>query len=163
MSKVEAILDKLTNFLRFISGILLSIMLIITFLQVILRYVFHKPIMGAEEITLVMLLWFGYFAISTAVWEQGHMALEVFYEMFNIKIRKILDIIKYLLMITFSSMMFYYGLQLVINARGNVLPGSKISRSMLYLPLSISGVLIFVFSMVHLIKLLIDSKEVEVR
>lgn len=162
MLKVDKMLNKLTSLLGLLSGILLSIMLSLTFIQVVMRYIFRRPIMGAEEVTLVMLIWFGYFAISTAVWEKGHMALEVFYGMFNKTVRKVMDIVKYLLMIIFSSMMFYYGVQMVMNARGKVLPGAKISRTILYLPLSVSGVLIFIFSLTHLIKLLINYKEVEV-
>ena len=155
---INKILDKTTNIIKWITGILLSIMLAITFIQVILRYVFNNPTMWAEEVTLTILLWFGYFAIAMGVGDDSHMSIEFFYQTLSKPMRKILDIIKQIIMIGFSTLMVYYGNQMVQNAQGKLLPASQISRIMIYLPLSIGGILMVLYSIAHLIRIFTSPK-----
>lgn len=118
-----------------------------------MRYIFNKPFMWAEEVTLAILIWFGYLSISMVVKEDDHMSIEFFYNIFGKKMRMALDVIRHILMVGFSTLMTYYGIEMVKNAIGKFLPASKISRTMLYIPLVVSGILIVIFSIVHLIKL----------
>lgn len=159
MSNINKIMNKINDVLKWFSGISLSIMLIITFSQVVMRYVFSKPFAWAEEVTLALLIWFGYLAISMVVQEDGHMAIEFLYNLLGQKARLIFDLIKHLLMIGFSILMTKYGIEMTKNAYGKLLPASQWSRSILYIPITIAGVLITLFSLLHLISLFIKSEE----
>jgi TRAP-type C4-dicarboxylate transport system permease small subunit len=161
MSKIKAMADKLCNILNWMAGIVLSIMLFITFAQVVMRKVFNRPFIWAEELTLAMLVWFGYITISVVVKEDGHMSITFLYNMLGKKMKLLLDVLKHALMIGFSALMAVYSIQMAKNAYGNVLPASQISRSLLYIPLVISGVLIIVFSIIHLIDLFLKPHKGE--
>lgn len=161
MSKIDNILDYLEKLLKWASALLLLFMLTITFIQVVMRYIFNKPFMWAEEVTLTMLIWFGYFTITMVVKEDEHMSIEFLYNLFNTRIRRLLDAVKHLLMICFSGLMVFYGSQMVISAIGKTLPASRIGRSILYLPLVISGALMALFSIVQLIKVFLVTEKRE--
>lgn len=155
MSKIKTVVDKSYNVLKIIAGMLLVLMLAITFTQVIMRKVFSNAFTWAEEVTLAMLIWFAYISISLVVKDDGHMSIEFLYNRFNKNGRIILDTIKHILMIGFSYLMIVYGGQMANNALGKNLPASQLSRSLLYIPLVLSGVLIIIFSITHLINLFI--------
>lgn len=161
MFYLNKIMNKLNILLKWISSIFLIIMLAITFVQVVMRYVFSKPFMWAEEVTLVILIWFGYLAISMVVQEDDHMSIEFLYNMFGKKAKLVFDVIKHLLMIGFSILMTKYGMQMTKNAYGKLLPASQMSRSILYIPITIAGILITLFSLMHLINLFIKSEPKE--
>jgi TRAP-type C4-dicarboxylate transport system permease small subunit len=161
MSNIKSILDKFCYILKWIAGILLLAMLAITFIQVVLRYVFKNPFSWAEEVTLAMLIWFGYITIALVVREDEHMAIGFLYNMSGKKMRLLLDSVRHILMIFFSVLMAKYGAEMINNALGKVLPASKISRSLLYVPFMLSGILIALFSLIHLINLFIQLQDKE--
>jgi TRAP-type C4-dicarboxylate transport system permease small subunit len=159
MSHLNKILNYVTNIFKWIATILLFIMLVITFCQVVLRYVFNNPTSWAGEFTLVMLIWFGFISIAIGVWEKKHMAIEFLYNKFNKLGRKILVVIHQILMAGFSALMVYYGFQLIMNAAGKIMPASQISRTLLYIPLLLSGILIFLYSIFDLIYIFYSNDE----
>lgn len=149
------ILDKISNqilrLLQTVTNIFLVIMLSITFIQVIMRYVLNKPFVWAEEVTLAILIWFAYFSIAIAIKNENHMTIDFFYDRANKKIQLFLDLVKDIMMIGFSSLMAFYGFQMVQNASGKVLPASQFSRSILFIPIFLGGILIVFFTILQMI------------
>lgn len=159
---IKKIIEPMTGIINWFLGVILTLMLIITFIQVVLRYVFNNPFIWAEEVTLVMLIWYGYIIIALLVKEDKHISLEFLYLKFNTNIRNFLDVIRNFLILSFSILMIYYGMEMVGNAEGKYLPASHIPRSMLSIPLIISGLLITLYTVNHLIILLFPSAGKEV-
>ncbi len=145
-----------------ILAVTLSLMLFLTFTEVVLRYVFNNPIAWSEEVTLVMLIWYGFLAMALGVKDDSHMSLEFFYEIFSENGKKVLDFIRHVLMLAFSTLMTYYALELARTSITKYLPASKISRSILYIAMLISGILMFIYTLVHLISIFVNPKESEV-
>lgn len=162
MNNFIKIINKLSKSITALASAMLFIMLVITFVQVIFRYCFNSPIMWAEEITLVMLIWFGYMVISVGVWEQRHIALESLYLKLNRNVQRVLDGIRHILLTGFSILMIYYGLDLVELAKKQYLPASHLNRGWLYAILIVSGGLMVLYSLTNLAKLLVNYKEEEV-
>lgn len=142
-----------------VLAVILSAMLILTFVQVTLRYVFNSPIAWSEEVTLVMLIWYGFLAMALGVKDDSHMSLEFFYVTFSEKGKKVLDLIRHILMLVFSILMTSYAVKLTRTSITKYLPASNISRSILYIAMLISGVLMVIYTLVHLINIYTDPKE----
>lgn len=136
-------------------------MLAITFVQVLLRYVFKKPFTWAEEVTLAMLIWFAYITIALVVKDDDHMAIEVLYNHVSDKMKLLFNAVRHVSILLFSVLMTKHGLEMTNNALGKVLPASQISRSLLYIPFMLGGMLIAIFSLIHLIDLFIKPQEKE--
>ncbi|ARK32428.1 2,3-diketo-L-gulonate TRAP transporter small permease protein YiaM [Halalkalibacter krulwichiae] len=147
-------LDQMTTVLNWFLGIILTLMLLITFIQVVLRYVFNSPLIWADEVTLVMLTWYGYIIIAILVKEGKHISLEFLYSRFNQMTKKGLDLLRNILILGFAILMVYFGSEMVINTQGRHLPASHLPRSLLYFPLIISGLLISFYTINHVITLL---------
>lgn len=116
-----------------------------------MRYVVNKPFIWAEEVTLAILIWFAYFAIAMAVKNDNHMTIEFLYNRVGKNIQIVFDLIKDITMIGFSGLMSYYGIQMIGNAAGKVLPASQITRSVLFIPIFLGGVLIVFFTILQMI------------
>ncbi len=153
MKKYFQFLDYVSSLMTKICSVILLLMLVITFAQVVLRYVFNSPLIWASEVTILMLIWFGFIVMSLAVYANEHISLEFLYDKLQEKVQKTLDCIKYFLLGCFALLMIYYGFQLVDLTKYATLPASGLSKSYLYLILIFSGVIILIASISNFIKL----------
>lgn len=158
MKKIDTILSNIAKGLTTVSVIMLLIMLVITFSQVVMRYVFNSPFVWAEELTLVLLLWFAFITISVSVKDDSHIALEAFYLKFGPKTQKFLDAFRHLFLMFFAVLMILYGWELIIVAKTQHLPATKILRSFLYMSEFVAAFFIFIFSLNNLMKVFAKSE-----
>ncbi|WP_319561976.1 TRAP transporter small permease [Marispirochaeta sp.] len=148
MGKFLSVLDRM---LEIFTVIALAIMLLLTVSQVLLRYVFNNPTSWSEEITLFLLVWFGFISMSIGVRKNTHISLEFFYDRLGDTGKFILDVGRYLLLLTFSIMMTAYAFPMIAIGHTNTMPSTQISRAVLYAPALVGGALMMLFSLLNLI------------
>lgn len=151
---MRKLIDSITKVIHIFLGIILVSMLIITFIQVLLRYILNSPLVWAEEVTLILLVWYGYLIIAVLIRSNEHIALEFIYSRLNSTLQRTLDLFKYLLVLGFAILMIYFGFEMFQNALGKNFPASQIPRSIINLPMAISGILISIYTFHHLIRII---------
>ncbi|SFE21363.1 Tripartite ATP-independent transporter, DctQ component [Lentibacillus persicus] len=104
---------------------------------------------------MILLVWYGYLAISKLVKDNGHISIEYFYSLANKVIQKYLDVFVCILLIIFSILMVKFGFEMVSNSIGKNFPASHLPRVILNLPILISGLIIVVFSVNNILKILL--------
>jgi len=149
-SMIVKMLDKL---LKFILRSLLILMVIITFLQVIMRYVFDSPLTWAEETIGVLMIYFGLIGGSFGVFYGIHISLEVFVERYMKEWDRHIRILEVFIYIFFGLIELIYGIQIMQLTVFQVLPATGFPVRYTYLALPISGVIMIFFSLVLLFKL----------
>lgn len=83
--------SRLTLLLGYVSGIVLFFMMVLTVLDVILRYFFNNPLLGLQEITEFMLVTFVFFSLPFALAHDDHIRVDFVLERFPIKIQQIIN------------------------------------------------------------------------
>ena len=150
------ILRKVSNgsikFLEGFSIILLIAMIVLTFTQVVLRYIFNAPLSWAAEVSIIFLIWFGYLGIAIAKQEDTHIAISFLYDKFSKKIQIILNVIRELFSMVFAVLMIKHGIILYLATLAQRLPATGISKSIMYAALIVAGLLILFYSLVELIE-----------
>ncbi len=147
----DAFLKALTVIFGFIVQILLIIMVaIITWL------VFSRQLLGSapswvEEISLVMIIWFGLIGATFGVRERYHLRMDLFFKMFPPKIRTVIAYFTDALVVAFGAMLLIGGINHVILTMGQTLPATKLPGAIRYLPLPITGALIILYGIRNLI------------
>ncbi len=135
-----------------INMLLLIFMIVITFTQVVLRYVFNSPLSWAAEITVISLMWFGYLGLTIVKQEDNHIAIDFLYNKLPPVIQSLLDIFKEICFIAFGICMVYYGYFLYSKLGKSILPATGVSRAVMYATLIVSGVLMTFFASLQLIR-----------
>lgn len=138
---------------------ILALMLGLTVLQVILRYVFNNPTIWSEELTLFLLVWFGFIVMAMGVRTDSHIALEYFYDRRGKVGRMILDAFRHSIIIALSLLMIFYGIQMIELGWANKMPATQIRRGYLYASSLIGGILMATFSILNLLKLFLVKEE----
>ncbi|MDR1711652.1 MAG: TRAP transporter small permease [Propionibacteriaceae bacterium] len=76
-----------------VAGICLSVLIILTFIGVPMRYLFNAPIIWQQEVQMWMFLWTIFFAAGGAFRTGSHVSIEIVVELFPVKAQRIIKIL----------------------------------------------------------------------
>lgn len=102
MRVVKALLKYLDTLMEWICHALLVGILVVTVMQVFLRFVLNNPTSWSEEIALLMLIWFGLIACGIMVGRRGHIAITFFRDLAPGKYAVAFDLFADVMVLIFS-------------------------------------------------------------
>lgn len=79
----------LTKVLSYIGGSVLFLMMVLTVIDVFMRYVFNSPLLGVQEITEFMLVTFVFFTLAYTETEQSHIRVDFVMDKLPLKFQDI--------------------------------------------------------------------------
>lgn len=112
MSTFDKIFGKIEEI---IAGICLTIMSILAFTNVLARYFFHASFSFSDEITTYLFVLLSLIGASIAAKRHEHLGFTVIEDLVPPTVKKILNFISYLIAVIFTSIIFYYGILMVIS------------------------------------------------
>ena len=121
--------------------------------QVFGRYVMNDTPTWAESLTLVLVLYVALIGAAVGVRDAGHIGMESLLVLVSEPVRVKLEIVIYALVGVFGVMMLWYGWGLTAGVVSYKIPTLGISEGFHYAPLMVSGALIALFSVEHVIAL----------
>ena len=121
--------------------------------QVFGRYVLNDTPTWAESLTLVVILYVALIGAAVGVRDAGHIGMESLLVLAPAKIRQRMEIVIFFFVGLFGAMMLWYGWGLTAGVINYKIPTLSISEGWHYAPLLVSGLLITLFSIEHVIAL----------
>lgn len=85
----QKIFDGVVKFLLGVGAVTLAFAMIITTLDVIMRYFFHSPIQGVYEIIELLMGVLSPIAILYCSYKKGHVSVDLVYSMLSARLKKI--------------------------------------------------------------------------
>lgn len=146
LDTVRKHLERFVHVERYLSSILLIVATLITFVQVVMRFVFNAPFSWSEEVTLMLLVWFGYLCMPIDIFTDDHAALYFLYNHLSPVLRKLADLFRHVLLVWFFAEMIRYGWMITKLNLPKPQPATHISQGWLYAPLVAGGILMLVYS-----------------
>lgn len=113
--------------------------------QVFGRFVLDSSPSWTEQASLVLMIWYVMFAAAAGVYEGFHIRIALIEERFGDRARWVRRVVAGIVMLL-GLVLLVYGLQLCWAVRGNVIPSLGISRTVAYIPLPVSGLLMAIFA-----------------
>ena len=109
LEKFNRKLEFLSSKLAYLGAFVLVAMMLLTTADVIGRYFFNKPILGALEITefLVLILIFSFLAHTQA--KKGHVSVDILFQHLPQSVQTIVDFINHLLCLGLMALIAYMG------------------------------------------------------
>lgn len=141
ISKIELLL----------SGGALVIAVAATFMNVICRYCFNRPIYQAEEIATSMFVWLVFIGASACYGENMHVGIDCLVNMLPAKLRHCVKIVTDIMLIGINIIMAYLAVAITISAKMKLTSALRISYSFIDAAAAIG----FIFMTFHAIDFLI--------
>jgi len=150
LQKVDNMLGKVLQVLATVS---LSLTVIITFLQVLFRYVFKSPISWSQEVLMISFVYSILFGAALAVKNKEHLTVDLFDNLSSIK-EKILVVIEFIVTGTVILILLYFGWELVranLNS-GQIVGILPLKKAYVYLAIPLSALFMLYFHIRKVIK-----------
>jgi TRAP-type transport system small permease protein len=141
-----------------VAGLL--VIVAIVFYQVFGRYVLNSSPTWAENLALVLVLYVTLIAAAVGVRDAGHIGMESLLILLPDRVRDRIELVIHVCILLFGAAMAYNGWILGKSVMHYKIANLNLSEAVRYVPLSLSGILIVLFSIEHIIALL-RGEEVE--
>ncbi|MET0164498.1 MAG: TRAP transporter small permease [Vicinamibacterales bacterium] len=129
----------------------LLVIVVVVFYQVFGRYVLNNPPAWAESLALVLVLYVTLIAAAVGVRDAGHIGMESLLVLVPERIRDRIELVIHVLVILFGASMIYNGVVLGRSVFFYKIPNLGLPEGVRYIPLVVSGVLIILFEIEHII------------
>ena len=139
-----------------IISILFLLMIIITFIQVIFRYVLNSALPWAGEITIFFFIWVIFLGASITLHKGLHIGVDIITNQLREKNKKIIYIFTNILIIIFCILIFFGSIPLVIDNFTQRSPALEIRLTYVYLSIPFSMI---AMSWISLKKILREVKK----
>ncbi len=109
IERIHRKMEWISSNLSYLGSIALFSMMLLTTVDVVGRYFFNKPVLGAFELTefLVLILIFSFLAPSQA--KKSHVAVDLLFQHLPGRLRAMIDIFNHLLCTLFMALIAYRG------------------------------------------------------
>ena len=139
--------------------ILLSFLTIITFSQVIARYVFEAPLSWSEELARFILLWLAMLSAAYGFKIKTHFSLQFIVNRTSLKFRKYVYFYVTLIVSFFLIIFIYYSLIFVMGVNGHLAPALQIPMEIPYSSTIVGGLLMLYYVLVNFFDEIKKSKK----
>lgn len=102
---------------EWLIAILLAAMTLLTFTQVVMRYVFNSGFTWAQELTSILFAFMIFIGISYGVRVGAHIGVDALIKLFNPRVRRIVSIVAVLFCMLYAGMVIYGSVQYVMKMR----------------------------------------------
>jgi len=156
---MDTVFDLLTRVCQLIAGIALVGMTIMFAWLVYGRYVLNDTPTWVEQVSHLLLMVIAFLGAAAGVRQDTHLSVVLFRTAVPSSVRTIFVFVTDVLMAGFGGFMFWYGLELTKFKWTTLIPLIQVPEGFRSLPLTICGALVFIFSIGHLIRLLLGKDE----
>lgn len=150
-SAFDRLLDLFSYINTVLTGIAMVFMTAIFGWLVYGRYVLNATPTWVEQVSLLLIVYIAFLGASIGVHRKTHLGVSVFREMSPKPVRRIFDFLTHGILAGFGILMIVYGFKLTLFKWSAEIPLIRISEGWRSLPILLSGVLIFLYSIGHLI------------
>jgi len=134
------------------SMIMIVAMLLLVFVNVVLRYVFNTGIYWSEEVALVLEVWFIFLSLGLGVKHRLHISINVLKrENAPAWLNRILDTLSDIIFLVVGTVMIVYGYKLVGFTMRSIMPATKLPAGLLYMVLPLAGFVVDVEALFHIL------------
>jgi TRAP-type C4-dicarboxylate transport system permease small subunit len=146
---IDRFFNRLMDLCMLLAKLMLLTMTIIICIHVFYRYALNQAIRWSEEITMMLMVYMGFFSIAYGVKHRLHLSVNLFYDSLPAGLQRIiLKLTDFILMIM-GLVLLYFGISLIKSTMHNIMIATHLPSAMLYGAVPVSGILIAYFSFVN--------------
>jgi len=138
----------LTKMLQLVVIVLMASLVVDVLWGVISRYILGAQTQWTEELANILLMWVSLLGASVVFGVKGHLGVDYFVGKLDVEARKIIDVVVFLLIITFAGVVMVYGGSVLVKETleaEQVSPALNLKWGYNYMSVPISGVFILLF------------------
>ncbi|MBD3305006.1 TRAP transporter small permease subunit [candidate division KSB3 bacterium] len=134
-------ITKLAEKVAWVTGILVGIfagvMCVVVTLEVVMRYLFHRSIFIADELSRLCFVWAGFLSVSLALRMGKHVSVQLLVNHLPQRLRRAIIVFSQTMILVFLIAVFWYGLTILPQQWRQLTPTMEIQMFWFYLPIPV--------------------------
>ena len=149
---MEALRSGLNKILNALTGICFLAMVVFTFAQVVMRYIFNSPLTWSDELVSYLFAWASLLGACLVTGERGHMNIPLLGQSLSTEgQKKALGIFGELIAFIFSTVILVYGgVQVYSLAHGQMTSSLGVTAATFYVMLPIAGIVNALYAVLNI-------------
>lgn len=157
MQAFDSVKRGLDRAMTVVCVALFAILVAVVTWQVFTRQILNSPSQWSESLSRYLFVWVGLFGAALVFGERGHLAIDVGVRQLPQKIQKWIAVLVQAIIIAFSAYLLVWGgWRAAMNAWQQNLSGLPTTVGPWYLAMPIAGIVIIVYSVYHLLNVIIE-------
>jgi TRAP-type C4-dicarboxylate transport system permease small subunit len=156
-------LNKLVNILfsaaKWTSVVLFALMVLLSIVQVVCRYVLQISLSFTEELARFLFIWVTFLGTALALKKDQLVKMDLLVQQFPAVVQKAIRVLLFIVSLAAYWIMVYYGFVLLQKTLHQTSAALKIPMAYIYLVVPICGILMALFECVSLTELFAKNKE----
>lgn len=152
-------LEKINNGIEYVcltvGYMLLSLFILVVFAKVIVRNLFHVPMMWADEIAVTCFIWTVFLGAAVAVRSKLHYTVDLAPNKY--KLNLILDVVAHFFILTFLYVMIFHGYTFTLMGLSRLSTALTIPLAVTFAAIPVSGAVMLFFTVEQIVK---DMKKI---
>jgi len=143
MNAIKFVFDRIFAVLTWAAVVMLVVMTVLIFTDVFCRYVLGFSIFWADEVSLILMIWFTFIALAIGVRKRIHIAIDFVLSVLPVKIQtqvvaRVVDVFTFI----FGVIFVYFGIELCKIGTYSTLAATDLPSYTEYIFIPVSGVLV---------------------
>lgn len=159
LKTMDAVLDGIAAICRLLTGLSLVVLTVIFGWLVFGRYVLNATPTWVEQAALLLVMVIAFIGAAVGVHENTHLSVVMLRGAVPRRVRSVLVAVADMLLAGFGMLMLWYGAQLTMFKWGSMIPLIQLPEGLRSLPLTVGGALILLFSLGHLVRLVLGRDQ----
>jgi len=151
MEKIDLYLRKILGFIVSLQGVAIVVFI---GLEVFFRYIVGKALSWPEEVVGRVFVWFTLLGVVLLTQSGEHIEFSFLLSRFGPRVGKVFSVLTQVIIAFISLLMIVYGYTYAMMFQFENTPAVGINALWLYLSLPVSGVLIFLYSQINILRIL---------
>ena len=147
---------KIENIFSVLTGISLAVVFIVTFGQVIQRYVFQLPMPWATDVIRIFFVYSIFLGMGVGVFKKAHLNIDVLVQVFPSWAKPWFDLLSNVVVIIFLSFVLFFSIPFIKANADQVTPYLLFPKSYIYMIIPIAVSFMVLFLLLDTAKLLVS-------
>ncbi|WP_461205637.1 TRAP transporter small permease [Clostridium sp. DL1XJH146] len=148
---IHILYDVIIGNLIKIIGVIMALTIL---LQIFSRAFMKVPFSWTEELARITFMWFCFLGSGMAMKQKAHLGIDYFVNKLGPKARFVNEVVIYLIIACFGSILFYYGMKISLIMHKQVSSVMRIPMSYFYAVIPLMGFLFLILAVYFLLELL---------
>ena len=122
----------LENVDQYVSAVIFIGIMVLLFVQVVSRYLFHHSFTWTEELSVLLFVWMTYLGVSSAVTYRKNLRIDALLDVVPFKVKKVLLIVSDLVFMVFNIYLIFPFLELIESIGTSKTPLLGIPKAITY-------------------------------
>ena len=139
-------MKRFNKLIQLLLAAIMIVMVVLTFYQVIMRYVFNNTPSWTEEVVRFLFVWASLVGAAIGIQEKAHIGIDVVVNLFPKRLQEFVSILVHALIAAFGGIVLYYSIPVISITANQKAPATGLKMSYVYLSTLVFGVLCILYA-----------------